>query len=529
VSGETILVIDDSQDNRNLVTEYVLKPGGYNPLVAADGREGLEVMIKHMPDLILLDYNMPRMDGLAVLRVMAKRELDIPVILMTADGSEDLAVEVFRLGARDYIIKPYSVEEMEHAIEKNLTETRLKKEKDALTDRVIQANRELQLRLQELNVFHSIGKKVTSLINMEQLLPRIVDAAIQITRAQQGYVYLRQGDQLVCRAQRLARRSPPTETTGMGNVLAERVIRTGGPIVFGRQQMRKLQVREAVEAAYVPITFSNEVIGVLGVENVVGETDLFSQHDSALLSMLADYAAIAISHARNYEALRKSKDQEKHDIRGTFERFVAPSVVEQALQRPELLQLGGNRREISVLFADIRGYTTWSESAEPEQVIETLNHYLSLAAEVILAWEGTLDKFFGDGLMALFNAPNDQPDHIHRAADAALALMKAANEVQALHGHRLSYSIGVHLGEAVVGYIGTDRAMNFTAIGDTVNLAKRLQEYAAPSQVLISDEVVKRLGSLVQANPIGEIKVKGRKQPTSVFELTGLHYPDSGG
>ncbi|MFW5772964.1 MAG: adenylate/guanylate cyclase domain-containing protein, partial [Phototrophicaceae bacterium] len=127
--------------------------------------------------------------------------------------------------------------------------------------------------------------------------------------------------------------------------------------------------------------------------------------------------------------------------------------------------------------------------------------------------------------MAVFNAPNNQPDHVHRAADAALALMKAANEVSAVHGHKLSYSVGVHVGEAVVGYIGTDRAMNYTAIGDAVNLTKRLQEYAAPGQILVEESVIKRLGNLVQARPLGPLKVKGRSQQAYVYELQGLQYP----
>lgn len=522
MSGETILVVDDTPENIRLMVDYVLVPNGYNPMSARDGREGLELIFRHKPDLIVLDYNMPRMDGLAVLRAMSKRGVDIPVILMTADGSENLAVDVFRLGARDYIIKPFEIEEMERSIVKNLTEIRLRREKDALTERVIHANREMQMRLQELNVFHSIGKTVTTLLDIEKLLPRIVDAALQITRAKHGYVYLRHAeDDLVCRAQKSTRNA--NGRIGSGNdSIARRVVQTGGPILLDKQPNSK----RASSAAYVPMVLGNKVIGVLGVEDDGDGSDGFSQHDSALLSMLSDYAAIAISNSRNYETVKQTKETEKRQIRGTFERFVAPSVVEKALETPEGPQLGGNRREISVLFADIRGYTAWSENAEPEQVVETLNHYLSLAAEVIMAWEGTLDKFFGDGLMAVFNAPEDQLDHIHRATDAALALMQAAEEVSAIHGHRLSYSVGVNVGEAVVGYIGTERAMNYTAIGDTVNLSKRLQEYAAPGQIFISDAVYKRLGGLVQARPMGNLTVKGRKQPTAVYELLGLQYPD---
>jgi adenylate cyclase len=196
--------------------------------------------------------------------------------------------------------------------------------------------------------------------------------------------------------------------------------------------------------------------------------------------------------------------------------------VNQALNRPDALHPGGTRREISVLFADIRGYTTWSEDSPPEEVIETLNHYLSMAAEVIMGWDGTLDKFMGDGLMAIFNAPDDQPDHVHRAADAAIALLRAADEVTNIHGHKLSYSIGVNVGEAVAGYIGTQRIMNYTAIGDAVNLAKRLQEYAAPGQILVEEAVIKRLGNLAQARPLGEVKLKGRKKQAFAYELQGL-------
>jgi adenylate cyclase len=111
---------------------------------------------------------------------------------------------------------------------------------------------------------------------------------------------------------------------------------------------------------------------------------------------------------------------------------------------------------------------------------------------------------------------------VHRVVDAALAVMRAAHEVNTLHGYQLAYSIGVHTGEAVVGYIGTSRAINYTAIGDTVNLAKRLQESAAPGQILVDESVVKALGTRIQARPLGELKVKGRKNPAFAYELIDL-------
>jgi class 3 adenylate cyclase/DNA-binding response OmpR family regulator len=527
VSGETILIVDDGQDNREFLIEYVLGPNEFKALEARDGAEGLKMAVQHRPDLILLDLNMPRMDGIEVLRRLSERRLDIPVILMTFHGSEDIAVEVYRLGVRDYVKKPYYPEEMLDAIERSLSEIRLRRDKEALTNRLVHANQELQRRVQELNVLYGIGKSVTALQDMDVLLPRLVDAAVQVTQAEEGTLLLVEGDQIICRAYKRhnSGRAQPLKAATR-DPLGAHVIKTGQPLLLDQEQGKREGM--PTSASYAPLVIKGEVIGVLGVQNVSENAHSFTSHASALLSALTDYAAIAIQNTRNYEALRLSTQHEKERIRGTFERFVSPQVVDRALSEPDSLKLGGNRREISVVFADIRGYTSFSENAPPEAVLEILNHYHSLAAEVILAWEGTLDKFMGDGFMAIFNAPDNQPDHVHRAADAALALVRAAEEVKTTHGHRLSYSIGVHVGEAVVGYIGTDRAMNYTAIGDTVNLAKRLEEYAAPGQILVEEAVVKRLGKLAQARPLGPMKVKGRKNQAFAYELLGLTYETEG-
>jgi class 3 adenylate cyclase/DNA-binding response OmpR family regulator len=525
LAGETILVVDDGKENREFLVEYVLNPNSFQPLVARDGKEGMELALKHRPDLILLDLQMPRMNGIQVLQNLAANHVDIPVILMTFHGSEEIAVEVYRLGVRDYVKKPYTVDEMLDAIDRSLTETRLRREKEALTERVIQANRELQRRIQELNVLYGVGKSVTALMNMDQLLPRIVDAAVQVTQAEEGNLHLVIETGLMCRAQKRYNATRASSVSAeVNDPIALHVLNAKQPLVLTPEQLNSND-DGPVSVCYAPLVLGNEVVGVLGVTNISPNSHIFSNYDSALLSALTDYAAIAIENSRNYEALNRAKETESEHLRSTFKQFVPEAVVDQALLSPDGVQLGGTRKEISVLFADIRGYTSWSEDAPPEKVVETLNHYLSMAAEVILGWEGTLDKYFGDGLMAIFNAPNDQPDHVHRAADAALALMKAANEVSNMHGYELSYSIGVNVGEAVAGYVGTARAMNYTAIGDAVNLAKRLQEYAAPGQILVEESVIKRLGNLTQARPLGELKVKGRKKRAFVYELQGLNYP----
>jgi class 3 adenylate cyclase/CheY-like chemotaxis protein len=530
LAGEWVLVVDDGRENREFVVEYVLQPNGYRTLTAKDGVEGLEMAIKHHPDLILLDFQMPRMNGAQVLEALQQNGLNIPVILMTFHGSEEVVMQVYRLGVRDYIKKPFTVDEMLLAIERSLTEVRLQRDKEALTERVLQANRDMQRRLQELNVLYSVGKSVTALVNMDQLLPRVVDAAVQMTQAEQAYLYLLSADGTVLHCRAIKRRSSAQAETinqiNNDNAIAVHVLKNGQPILLTPEQLQGKNPKGLVAAAYAPLVLGNRVIGVLGVENATANSPIFNKHETALLSALTDYAAIAIENSRNYEELRHAKEDETAKIRDTFERFVAPSVVEKALKHNADLNPGGARREISVLFADIRGYTTWSENSPPEEIVAMLNDYLSLAAEVIMGWGGTLDKFFGDGLMAIFNAPEEQGDHVHRAADAALALLKAADEVSKWRGYNLSYSVGVNVGEAVVGYIGTPRAMNYTAIGDVVNVTKRLQEVAAPGQILIEESVLNRLGNLVQTRPIGALPLRGRKKQAMAYELIGLQYPE---
>ncbi len=523
MTGERILIVDDGRENREFLIEHIMTPGGYEAMEARDGKEGFDLALKHRPDLILLDYQMPRMNGIDVLRALDQARADIPVILMTFHGSEEVAVEVYRLGVRDYVKKPYTVEEMTAVIERSLTEVRLRKEKEALTERVLQANRELQTRLKELNVLYNVGKSVTELMSMNDLLPRIVDAAAQVTQAEEGYIYLIDEGRLICRAQKrhTGGRARPADLE-VNDSLAVQVIQSGNPQVVKPEQIQHYGL-QMHSAAYAPMMLRNEVIGVLGVSNITQDAHVFTKHDSALLSTLTDYAAIAIENARNFEALRQTKEQENQQLRGTFERLVPPSIVDRVLSHPEDLRLGGERKTISVLFADIRGYTAWSENAPPEKVVEMLNDYLSLAAEIVLAWDGTLDKFFGDGLMAIFNAPKDQPDHVHRCADAALALMRAGEEMRQRRGDDLYYSIGVNVGEAVVGYIGTERAMNYTAIGDVVNTAKRLQELAHPGKIWLESAVVEQLGDLAQVQALGELKIRNRRRPAFAYELVGLN------
>lgn len=527
MSGELILIVDDSRENRQFIVDIILKPNRFRYLEARDGLEGLEIARRESPDLILLDLQMPRLDGRGVLEALRRENLNIPVVLMTFHGTEEIAVEVFRLGVRDYVKKPYTPDEMLAAMEGSLAETRLRREKEALTARLLSANRDLHSRVKELNTLYSIGRSVTALIDPAQLLARIVDAAIAVTAAEQGNLLLVENDLLVLRATRRrseANAHPVAEISK--DPLAERAVQTAKPVVMSPQQLAQLRQRNPqgpLALLYVPLFIGNQVVGVIGIENHTNQTRAFTDHDGAMLSALGDYAAIAIENARNFQALEAAKEREKMAIRGAFERYVAPSVVDRVLRSPGEAQLGGTRREISVLFADVRGFTPYAEQADPEHVVELLNQYFAVAADIIFAREGTLDKFLGDAVMAFFNAPEEQDDHPYRAVDAALALQQAVGQLNARRSmDTLQFGIGVALGEVVVGNVGTTRAMNYTATGDAVNVAKRLQERASPGQILVEEAIIRRLGDLVEAQRLGELHLEGRRRPAIVYELHGL-------
>jgi adenylate cyclase len=218
--------------------------------------------------------------------------------------------------------------------------------------------------------------------------------------------------------------------------------------------------------------------------------------------------------------------REKEMIKRAFSRYVAREVVEEVLKDPEQLQLKGERREVTVLFCDVRGFTAMAERLAPEQVVSLLNDFYTLIIDVTFKHDGTLDKFLGDGVMAIFGAPIAHPDHALHAARAALAMragVERLSEARVAAGKEpIVIGIGVNAGEVVAGTVGTEDRMEYTVIGDNVNLASRLCSSAKPGQILISRPTWEMLREGVEGRPLGSIRVKGKDEEVEVFELLVL-------
>jgi class 3 adenylate cyclase len=211
-------------------------------------------------------------------------------------------------------------------------------------------------------------------------------------------------------------------------------------------------------------------------------------------------------------------------IRSTFERFVAPQVVERLLRDPMQVKLGGTLQEVTILFADLEGFTSISEFTEPEMLLSVLNHYHTLIVNIIQRFGGTIDKFIGDGVMALYNTPLPQKDHALRAVRTALqireALPKFYEDFEPEYQMRINF--GIHTGMAVVGNVGTPQIMDFTAVGDTVNLAARLQDISDEGQILISLSTYEQVADHVAVQPVGYLDIKGRKEPVMAYTVSEL-------
>lgn len=218
---------------------------------------------------------------------------------------------------------------------------------------------------------------------------------------------------------------------------------------------------------------------------------------------------------------------ERKRITGAFGKYVAPQVVEKIIKDgEEALNLGGIRREITALFVDIRGFTPMSEKVEPEEVVGILNEYLNLTAVSIFDNEGTLDKFMGDATMAIFNAPVEINDHAFKAVKTAWAMKEGSKvlkkSLEEKYGHSVQFGIGINTGFAVVGNIGAKFRMDYTAIGDTVNTAARLESNAKYGQILISSSTYEMVKDRVICTCLGEISVKGKSKGITVYQVDGM-------
>jgi adenylate cyclase len=274
-------------------------------------------------------------------------------------------------------------------------------------------------------------------------------------------------------------------------------------------------------------------LGSLYLEHTIGRVD--EAYATALgelaetserggdVSVRAREVAARFNLPEDQAALLERAATEVRDVGRLYRPYVPVAVAERLRHDRSAADLGGERREISVLFADLQGFTAFSEHADPADVIAMLNSYWAVTVPVVVREHGGLiERFAGDAVMVVFNAVADQPDHARRAAEAALAMQHEADAAAKGHPDWPRFRAGVNTGPAIVGNVGTAEQRSFTAIGDTTNLAARLQAAAAPGQVVIGSATADAIGDAAVLEPLGRLELKGRTEPVDAFALLRL-------
>jgi adenylate cyclase len=242
----------------------------------------------------------------------------------------------------------------------------------------------------------------------------------------------------------------------------------------------------------------------------------FAERDRSLLRSLASQLSIALENTRLYRQIDE-----------LFRQYMSPDVATALLADPAQADLGGQLVEVTALFADLRGFTTFSEQATPAEIMTMLNRYHAATTPCVLGNGGTIVQFVGDAILALFNAPARQPDHAMRAARCALAMQEAAGEIATAEDAAGEvdwprFRIGINTGPALVGNIGSDRLRNFNAMGDAVNIAARLESTAQPGEVVIGGATYEAIRRFAEVHPLGDIELKGKREPVTAYVLTAL-------
>jgi adenylate cyclase len=380
-----------------------------------------------------------------------------------------------------------------------------------------------------LKVLTKVAETLIAVRPVEEVLQQVMEIVFEHMPADRGFLMLEEESQGARLVPMVVKHRSPGGGEGritVSKTIADRVMHDRVSILtsdamidprFGAgDSIRFHGIRSAMCA---PLWLKDQVIGIIHVDSPM-LTNCFTVNDLDLLTALANYAAVAIERARlNKKIVAEEKKRER------LGRFLSPQVTSRILAASDTqgAELGAPEvREVSVLFADISGFTSMSEKMSPSSVALLLNDYLSRMTDVIFKYEGTLDKFIGDAIMAVFGAPLDMPDHAERAIRAALEMQERLAEWNAerKEGPAFRVRIGINSGKALAGEIGSVNKKEYTVLGDTVNTASRLESSVAkPGSVVIGQQTLALVEGRFECRPLGSFSLKGKENEVLVYEV----------
>lgn len=375
----------------------------------------------------------------------------------------------------------------------------------------------------KLELLIDIAKELSGQTDVDRLLERIVDLTFQVMSVDRVALLL-SGDEgeLLPRISR-HREEGRSEPWRVPSAIARKVVKERVAVLLenvpvdlaGDGTILHHQVKSALCAPLLGT--QGTMLGLIYLDNL-GATHSFGEEDLEFLAAFSGMAAVALENSRLIERARREAV-----VLSNFQRYFAPDLAEQIAAQEGSVQLGGSKRRVTVLFSDIRGFTSLSESMSPDEIATLLTEYFTVMVEIVFEHGGTLDKFIGDALMALWGAPiahDDDPDRATRAAVAMQLALERLNAEWSRKGRpRLSMGIGISLGDVFAGNIGSDRRLEYTVIGDAVNTAARLCAEAGPGEILIAEPLFRELATPPPGENLEPLPLKGKAQAVAVYRV----------
>jgi adenylate cyclase len=402
--------------------------------------------------------------------------------------------------------------------------------REELNTQIKQAELEVKIaqKVKILEHLFAFGQMLSSTFDLDKIFAQIAEIVFKLTPAERCAVLLweRQSDKLEPR--HISFRSPLNlgETAfNISRTITKKVLNEGIAIISENLQQDKrfnsvdsIAVQSIRSVMCVPLIGKKNMFGVIYADKL-GVAAPFSEDDADLLNAIAAQTAIAVDNALTYDRLAQEAV-----TRAFYQRFLVNQLADLMINSPEQLKIGeGITQPVSILFADIRNFTAMTEQGEPQSIIHILNRFFSAMTDIIFAYSGTLDKFIGDGVMALFGAPYQGNNDPHNAVAAAIAMQRRLSllnqELVSGGFHPLTIGIGIDTGEVTVGFIGSEMRMDYTAIGSPVNLAARLMQQAKGGQILISGATNQHLSNAFPTHRINNIELRGITQVPDIFEV----------
>jgi adenylate cyclase len=386
----------------------------------------------------------------------------------------------------------------------------------------------LRKKAETLSRLYELNQVLGADFSLEAIFTKVSEVVFRVTPADRFLVLLRDADTGELNRAATEFRNPERAKAGgeitisrtvVDRVLQERVsllsLDTGADQRLVSAQSIIMQNIRSVMCA--PLIGNSGAFGVIYID-CTEQMKILREDDLDFLNAVAAVASIAIDNAITHKQLVREEL-----ARAKYRRFMAPHVVDEILKNPDALNLGGTNSCVTMLFSDVRGFTTMSENLEPEKVVQVLNEYFADMTPIVFEHRGMLDKYMGDGMMALFGVPLQCPDAATNAVSAAIAMQRRMEwvnrDLQSIGMSEISIGIGINTGTVTVGYIGSEERTDYTAIGDAVNLAARLEKQAQSGQIIISRSTRDAIGERFPVRPAGEVFVKGKALSVQIYEV----------